>query len=82
MMLHEIVDGQRLILDKCRRSDDRLYNLSLNVNSIEPSAYPHNKHFLNVCYLNRICHQVNEECMNRFLKKRFVKKNKLCIPVW
>jgi hypothetical protein len=70
--LFELVDGFKLNLEKCRRSDDFLFNICKDVKSgveIDVSIFNSNKNYLNVCYTNRIRKYVNNECMKKYIKE-------------
>jgi hypothetical protein len=69
-VLRELTNFLRLELTECRRSDDDVYNLSLNVNGISPNQFKSDKiHFFNICFLNKTRHQVNKKCMDVKIKK-------------
>lgn len=71
--LFELVDGNKLTLTKCRRSNDTLYNLNeqikcgvdVNINRF----LKNDKTYKNLCYTNEKRKMVNIECMNRFMNE-------------
>ena len=70
--LYELVDGNKLSLLKCRRSDDVLFKLCNDVRNniqIDTTQFGNNKTYLNICYTNRIRKAVNKDCMSRFIQE-------------
>lgn len=72
--LHELVDGNKVLLTLCRRSDDRLFNLCKNIKENKPHKIGDLcksgiKTYKNICFTNKCRREVNEECMNRFLQE-------------
>jgi hypothetical protein len=70
--LYELVDGNKLILKYCRRSDDKLFKLCNKIlnnkkYSIDKLISHSTKSFKNLCYTNKTRKEINEECMERFL---------------
>jgi energy-coupling factor transporter ATP-binding protein EcfA2 len=63
--LRELCDGQRVDMTKCRRSDKRLFELSLNVDNIDPAEFPKVNHPVALCYTNEVRRHINEIWMNR-----------------
>ena len=69
--LYELVDGCKLQLVKCRRSDSVLFDLcikiinkeSINIKKFETRTLT----YLNVCYTNEVRRAINNECMKRYL---------------
>lgn len=69
MGLFELCDGNKVLLTKCRRSDDVLYKLSLNVNSIDINQFPYKKFtWNNIAYTHETRKQINKMCMDKYLK--------------
>jgi 5-methylcytosine-specific restriction endonuclease McrA len=71
--LFELVDGNKILLTKCRRSDDKLFNLCESILNDEPYSIEDlcDKDFVsykNICYTNAKRKEVNSKCMERFLK--------------
>jgi ATP-dependent exoDNAse (exonuclease V) alpha subunit len=70
--LYELVDGNKVLLTKCRRSDDKLFSLCKNiladknhdVSELENRGWSSYK---NICFTNRKRKAVNIDCMERFL---------------
>ncbi len=48
--LHELTDGNRLVLTTCRRSDSTVYNMCLpqNINQLSKSDFTHTKTTTNI----------------------------------
>jgi len=76
-ILFDIVDGNKLVLTKCRRSDDKLFNVSKNIDKIDVHKFGNEKQYLNICYYNRTRHMVNKACMDRFVNRPIMKKNNI-----
>ena len=72
--LYELVDGCKLQLTKCRRSYDVLFNICQDVThnkSIDIARFETRKlTYLNVCYTNATRKELNEVCMNHYLKEQ------------
>ena len=72
--LHHLVDGRLVVLTNCRRSDDRLFNLSLDVNKIDVNGYIADKiPMQHLCFTNSVRKQVNLTMMREHVKKKNVK---------
>jgi hypothetical protein len=69
--LWELVDGNRVLLSKCRRSDDQVYNLSKSILSgavVETGSLMHDwKSFVNICHTNETRKEIIADCVERFL---------------
>jgi hypothetical protein len=70
--LYDLVDGNKLNLNFCRRSDDKLFNLCQKVRnnqkySVDDLYSSTTKSYVNLCYTNKTRKEVNQECMERFL---------------
>lgn len=50
--LYEICQGNRLELTKCRRSDKKLFDVSLNVNTVDINEFKHEENPLSICFTN------------------------------
>ena len=78
--LWELVDGNKLELTKCKRSDDTHFNNCMNVRNgknIDLSKFQLKEEtYLNICFTNQFRKNINEECMVRFLKENN-EKNKI-----
>ena len=65
--LHGLVDGMRINLKKCRRSDAELFNLYTNVNDVDASKFPVREITeLNIAYTHKTRKAVNKMCMEKF----------------
>ena len=55
LALYELVDGNRLQLTLCRRSNDELFKMLLpgNINKIKKSDFKHVHHELNLSFTNK-----------------------------
>ena len=59
--------GNRINLTKCRRSDDALFKLCKNADSIIKAEFkPTEKTYLNIAYTHKTRIRVNKECMERY----------------
>jgi ATP-dependent exoDNAse (exonuclease V) alpha subunit len=69
--LNELCDGNRLQLLKCRRSDDRLFNMLLkhNIHKILKTDFPREFTERHVCFTNTTRKNVNEIMMDKYAKK-------------
>lgn len=75
-VLYELT-GQRIQLIHCKRSDDQVFKLSQNIDTINPSKFKHlDNLFTNVCFTNRTRIHVNQDRMKKYLSQPIVKKNK------
>jgi ATP-dependent exoDNAse (exonuclease V) alpha subunit len=67
-VLLDLCQNNKLILTKCRRSDEKLFNLCQNVNEVNIEDFPMKVETnLNIAYYHSTRKQVNEECMERNL---------------
>ena len=68
--LFELCDSNKLMLSKCRRSDDVLYNLCKEENISKVKAEDFGKVFTtrHLCYTNIKRKAVNQICMKNFIK--------------
>jgi ATP-dependent exoDNAse (exonuclease V) alpha subunit len=76
--LFELVDGNKLVLTKCKRSDDVLFNICNDVRNgeaIELGMFPFTEPtYLNLCHTNSTRRTLNDTCMRRFIKETKPKK--------
>lgn len=71
--LWELVDGNKLELTKCKRSDDTHFNNCMNVRNgkpidLEKFSYKQET-YLNIAFTNNRRKEINETCMTRFLEE-------------
>ena len=61
--LYELVNGNRLTLTTCRRSDTTIYNMCLkqNIQQVKKEDFTNNKTLTNICYTNKMRKQINHE---------------------
>ena len=78
-ILYELSDGNKLILTKCRRADDELFNMLQfdNIPNIKYDDFTHNPCKYNVCYTNETRMNVNEALMQKFKNKNSIKIDKI-----
>jgi len=71
--LYELVDGNKLELTKCKRSDDTHFKNCMNVRNglpINLDKFEKKENtYLNICFTNETRKTINQECMERFLKE-------------
>jgi len=78
--LNEIVDGNRLQLTKCRRSDDTLFNMLLpeNIGKIQPSDFKNKITERHISFTNERRIKINKAMMRRKAKtNKYLELNKL-----
>ena len=63
LALFELCDGQRLQLSNCRRSDDKLFNMCKNINSVNKSDFKNEYCKFNIAYTNKKRIEVNDKIM-------------------
>jgi ATP-dependent exoDNAse (exonuclease V) alpha subunit len=70
--LHELCDGNRLQLTKCRRSDATLFNMLLpeNINKIKKTDFKNEKTNLGICFTNKMRIQRNKIKMDEEIKRK------------
>ena len=74
-VFNELVDGNKIILTKCRRSDDKHFNNCSNVNNINLLLEYGNKiSNFNICYTNNKRIEINKILMDRQKEKNKTKK--------
>jgi 5-methylcytosine-specific restriction endonuclease McrA/DNA replication protein DnaC len=71
--LFELVDENKIVLTKCKRSDDVLFNICNDVRNgvaIELGLFPYTEPtYLNLCHTNSTRRTLNDSCMRRFIKE-------------
>lgn len=70
----ELVHSNKLILTKCRRSDNKHFNNCCNVNNVNINDYGKNIEDFNICYTNVKRIQINKLLMNKAKEKNKIKK--------
>ena len=69
--LYQLVDGNRLCLTKCKRSDDVLYNICESVKlrgKIDISGFGKKKTLKNISFTNNKRKLINSECVEEYLR--------------
>ena len=63
--LYELVNGNKLTLTTCRRSDTSIYNMCLaqNIKQVKKEDFTHSKTDTNICFTNKMRKQINHENM-------------------
>jgi hypothetical protein len=65
-----LCDGNRIRLSKCRRSDDKLYNLCLQADKVDKYEFkPKQKTYVNIAYTHNTRIKINKECMARYVNE-------------
>lgn len=68
--LKDLCDNNKMLLTKCKRADEWLFNLCQNIQLVNVNDFEEkNSTFLNVCYFHETRIEVNNICMERFLMK-------------
>ena len=73
--LHILYDGNRISLTKCRRAENKLFELCKNVEKLDFSKYEYKefglkeKTYLNLALTHKTRRRVNDECMKRYLSE-------------
>ena len=82
-VLKELCDDNNLQLSKCRRSDDKLFNLIQfdNIPNLTDNNFDKNKTDMNICWTNMKRKEINEEYMKKAFEKaktsNYIKLDKL-----
>jgi ATP-dependent exoDNAse (exonuclease V) alpha subunit len=73
--LHELCDGNRLQLTKCRRSDATLFNMLLpeNINKIKKTSFKNKTTLKNICFTNKKRIEINKIKMDEEIRRKKVK---------
>ena len=71
-VVYELCDGKRIQLSKCRRSDDKIYNMCLpeNIDNIKKTDFAKTLCKINISYTNQKRKNVNAELMQKFSKDK------------
>ena len=71
-VVFELCDGNRITLSKCRRSDDKIFNMCLpnNINQIDTKQYGKDLCKVNISHTNEKRRNVNAELMLKYSKDR------------
>ena len=65
--LHGLVDGMRISLKQCRRSDAELFSMYTNIGSVEVSRFPVRELTdLNIAYTHKTRKEINKQCIAKF----------------
>ena len=75
LALHELCDGNRLELTKCRRSDATLFNMLLpnNINKIKKTDFKNVMANRHICFTNKKRMEINKMMMDQTIKAKKVK---------
>ena len=74
LALHELCDGNRLQLTKCRRSDSTLFNLLLpdNIGKIKKTDFKNEITSRHICFTNKKRIEINRLMMDKMIKQKKV----------
>jgi hypothetical protein len=74
LALKELTDFSTLQLTKCRRSDDKLFNLCKfeNIMNIDKTQFSNKNKKINLCFTNEKRIAVNKLCMDRFRPENYI----------
>lgn len=80
LALKELVNGNKLHLSKCRRSDDTLFQMlrKKNIPKIKKEEFGNKSTFNNICFTNKKRIEINEIMMQKH--KRIIKEKPLKLP--
>lgn len=68
-ILHELCDGNRLVLTKNRRSDSIMWDIVHSMDSTDiRKQFGSNECFVNLCWRNKTRKAINKKCMERWNK--------------
>ena len=72
LALHELCDGNRIQLQKCRRADDELFNLCdpQHVMKLTKNIFNNNFTDLHICFTNKKRKEINKIMMQKALEAR------------
>ena len=75
--LHQLCDGNRIVLERCRRSDAALFAVydgeRRGTKEVQLAQFPYVSHTsLNIAYTHETRKKINHECMNRYAGKQFL----------
>lgn len=76
--LYELSNGNRINLTTCRRSDDKLYKLCIDVKNVDKTLFENKLENVNLCYTNEKRKQINKYFMKKYKNKHGIhlpKKN-------
>ena len=78
-ILHELVDGNKLILSTCRRSDNTLFNMLEyeSIMDLKKSDFSSNQSDKNISYTNEKRMEINAKYMNKYKTNDSIKLNKI-----
>lgn len=79
-VFHELVDGNKLLLTKCRRSDDRHYKNCCDVQNVNINEYGNKIAHFNICYTNNKRIEINKILMDRAKEKNKTSKE-VCLDL-
>ena len=77
--LNELCKGLRVQLSKCRRSDDKLFNMLLpeNINKLKRTDFGGNFTDMHICFTNEKRKQINHQMMQQVYNKKKASNPKL-----
>lgn len=69
--LNTLCDGNRLLLTKCRRADNRLFEMCKKASKVRVADFPPiEKTMRNIAYRHETRMKINDDCMKRFIIDR------------
>ena len=72
-IVHYLSDGNMMKLTKCRRSDDRLFKMYMNVENVDINKFPHVEYEKGICFHNSVRKQKNDRIMkNKIIGKKYM----------
>lgn len=71
--LYELVNGNRINLTQCKRSDSDLYNIFTNLKTCKKSMFKSNQENFNLCYTNEKRKEINKKLMTKYQTNESIK---------
>lgn len=65
-ILHELCDGNKFVLKKCRRADDTLFKICERADSVSKKEFGNKKCRLAICFTNAKRREVNASAMKEY----------------
>ena len=73
-VLFELCGGVRVQLSKCRRADDKLFNMYMDPENVDIGVFGTSETYINICKTNKMRKAVNRRCMERFSAGKNVRR--------
>lgn len=72
---YELIDNNMVVLTKCRRSDDKIFNICKeeNIGKVTTDMFTHKQTLLNICWTNEKRKKLNDICMDLYISQNKIK---------